>query len=198
MSDQDKPSPRRGELAPARSSLQNLRLRWAAPTPGGPDAYENLRRHVVGRLLAEATAVPSTNLAPLSRPKLAAQLDSLLFADRIVLKRAEKLRLLEDVLVDVYGLGPLADLLADPAVQAITVRGPAEIIVTRDGRSAPAARAFYDEAHLAHILGRMETEAENDRVLLPSGFVAYLRPAPPAGAATSLTIFRAGEGDPEQ
>ena len=196
MSDQDKPSPRRNELAATRGTLQDLRMRRVAPTPSGRDAYENLRRHVAGRLLAAPDSAPPANLAPPPRPKLQARLDNLLFEDRILLKRAEKLRLLEDVLVDVYGLGPLADLLADPSVQAITVRGAGEILVLRDGRSAPAERPFYDEAHLAHIVARLGAQAENGRVALPNGLVAHLRPAHASAAEPLVAIARPTERDP--
>ncbi len=85
-----------------QSRLQELRLRWASPIPGTRDAYDELRRHVLTRMALELSAEDSPG-EPLSRPELQAHLDSILFSDRIILKRHEKLRLQEDIFAELFG-----------------------------------------------------------------------------------------------
>lgn len=190
MSEQD-PAPVPAEPTNGRGRLQELRLRRAAPEPGGRDVYEGLRRHTALRLLAAAP-----ELVPPARPKLRAQLDALLFEERIILKRAEKQRLLDDMLIDVYGLGPLHELLADEGVQEIAVHGPDDIAVIRFGRSQAAVRPFYDQYHLAHILARLARQAgEDGRVTLGRGWVAALRPSGGDSALPLLSAQRHLEHD---
>lgn len=185
MSDQDSvPVP--AESANGRGRLQELRLRRAAPAPGGRDVYEGLRRHAALRLLA---ATPQGE--PPARPKLRAQLDALLFEERIILNRAEKQRLLDDMLIDVYGLGPLHELLADEAVREISVRGPDDITVVRHGRAQEAGRSFYNEHHLAHILARLAPqEGQDGQVSLDNGWMATLRPSGTDSALPLVSLQR--------
>ena len=56
---------------------------------------------------------------------------------------------------DTVGLGPLEDLLADPAVEEVMVNGPDRVYVERGGRIEPTDVAFADEEELRNAIERI-------------------------------------------
>jgi pilus assembly protein CpaF len=63
--------------------------------------------------------------------------------------------LVAGVLRDTVGLGPLEDLLADPAVEEVMVNGPREVFVERAGRIEGTAASFADEEELRNTIERI-------------------------------------------
>jgi pilus assembly protein CpaF len=59
------------------------------------------------------------------------------------------------VLRDTVGLGPLEDLLADPAVEEVMVNGPGSVYVERNGRIETTGVAFSDEEELRNAIERI-------------------------------------------
>lgn len=64
-------------------------------------------------------------------------------------------RVSDEVLAEVFGLGPLEPLLADPAVTEILVNAPDQVYFERDGRLYRASAAFADKAHLTRVIQRI-------------------------------------------
>ena len=56
---------------------------------------------------------------------------------------------------DSVGLGPLEELLADPAVEEVMVNGPGGVYVERAGRIEPTAVGFADEEDLRNTIERI-------------------------------------------
>ncbi len=70
--------------------------------------------------------------------------------------RAEKLKTLVDELMDeVLGLGPLEPLMADPTVNDILVNGHRNVYVERNGILERARARFRDERHLLRIIEKI-------------------------------------------
>jgi pilus assembly protein CpaF len=59
------------------------------------------------------------------------------------------------VLRDTVGLGPLEDLLADPAVEEVMVNGPHQVYVERGGRIEAVEAGFADEEELRNAIERI-------------------------------------------
>jgi pilus assembly protein CpaF len=59
------------------------------------------------------------------------------------------------ILRETVGLGPLEDLLADPAVEEVMVNGPERVYVERRGRIEPAGVRFEDEEELRDAIERI-------------------------------------------
>ncbi|HEV7770798.1 MAG TPA: CpaF family protein [Solirubrobacterales bacterium] len=59
------------------------------------------------------------------------------------------------ILRDSVGLGPLEDLLADPAVEEVMVNGPGCVYVERRGRIEPTDVSFADEEELRNAIERI-------------------------------------------
>ncbi len=56
---------------------------------------------------------------------------------------------------DTVGLGPLEELLADPAVEEVMVNGPGNVYVERGGRIEPSGVRFPDEEELRNAIERI-------------------------------------------
>jgi pilus assembly protein CpaF len=61
----------------------------------------------------------------------------------------------EDLLDEVLGLGPLDKLLRDPSIGDILVNGPSDVWVERAGKLEPAPVRFHDADHLTGIIDRI-------------------------------------------
>src|SRR5688500_392451 len=74
---------------------------------------------------------------------------------KVTLNRREQFAL-EKVLVDeLLGLGPLEELLADPAISDVMVNGPNQTFIERKGKLELAHIQFRDEEHLFQIAQRI-------------------------------------------
>jgi len=69
--------------------------------------------------------------------------------------RAERLRLLQEVMDEILGFGPIEPLLQDPSVNEIMVNGPHQVYVERKGKLELAGVTFYDDAHVLHIIEKI-------------------------------------------
>src|SRR5437868_10801571 len=67
----------------------------------------------------------------------------------------ERERLIEEILDEVFGLGPLEGLLKDPAISDIMVNGFDNVYVERAGRVVETNIRFKDAAHVRMIIERI-------------------------------------------
>lgn len=72
-----------------------------------------------------------------------------------LLSLSERERLVNEVLDETFGLGPLEPLIRDPSVSDILVNGPKTVYVERNGQLQPARITFNDERHLLQIVQRI-------------------------------------------
>ncbi len=72
-----------------------------------------------------------------------------------LMNEVERERLVDEVISEVFGLGPLDPLMLDPAISDILVNGPHTVYIERNGRLEPTAVKFADDAHLMAIIQRV-------------------------------------------
>ena len=72
-----------------------------------------------------------------------------------LLNEVEREQLLEEIMSEVFGLGPLDPLLKDPSVSDILVNGPYTVYVERHGKLELTNVRFYDDAHLLQVIQRV-------------------------------------------
>jgi pilus assembly protein CpaF len=119
-------------------------------------SVHRIKEQVLPRLLERvdpeaAATLGKDELAEEFRPIIGEVLAEL----KITLNRREQFAL-EKVLVDeLLGLGPLEELLADPAVSDIMVNGPDQTFIERKGKLELAQIQFRDEEHLFQIAQRI-------------------------------------------
>jgi pilus assembly protein CpaF len=71
------------------------------------------------------------------------------------LNLAERRQLIDDVLDELLGLGPLEPLLKDPTITDILVNGPNRVFVERYGTLEMSAVRFKDDRHLIRIIQKI-------------------------------------------
>jgi pilus assembly protein CpaF len=76
-----------------------------------------------------------------------------------LLNRAERERLVNEVLDETFGLGPLEPLMNDPSITDILINGYQTVYVERNGMLELAPVTFTDEQHLLHIVQRIVGQA---------------------------------------
>jgi len=81
--------------------------------------------------------------------------DQSLELQELPLNNAERARLVDDLLEETLGTGPLAALMADPAVTDILVNGPYQVYIERFGRLETSDVQFRDNDHLVRIIQRI-------------------------------------------
>jgi len=71
------------------------------------------------------------------------------------LNQTERRQLVEDILDELLGLGPLEPLLKDPTISDIMVNSATKVFVERRGRIEQVATRFADDKHLLRIIGKI-------------------------------------------
>lgn len=136
---------------------------------------------------------------PEIRKELAPILRDLLEQKRIALNAQEYNQLLEELLDEVLGLGPLEPLIKDPTISDILVNTHAQVYVERFGRLEREKTRFSDDAHLTRIIqkivaavGRRVDESQpwvDARLLDGSRVNALLPPCALDGPLLSIRKF---------
>jgi pilus assembly protein CpaF len=71
------------------------------------------------------------------------------------LSREDRQRLAREIADDIFGYGPLEQLLLDASISEIMVNGPHEIWIERHGLISRTPLQFADESHLRRIITKM-------------------------------------------
>ena len=69
--------------------------------------------------------------------------------------RAERHKIIEDILDEIIGLGPLEPLLKDPDITEIMVNSPTNIYIEREGKISRASIAFRDNGHIMQVIDKI-------------------------------------------
>lgn len=89
------------------------------------------------------------------REQIGNVLERLVTEESIPMTLIERERLIEEILDEVFGLGPLEPLLKDPAVSDILVNAFDNIYVERNGRLQETSVRFKDQTHVRMIIDRI-------------------------------------------
>ncbi len=79
----------------------------------------------------------------------------ILIEERIQLNQREQRELIESLMHDMLGLGPLEPLLADEGITDIMVNGPKQVYVEKKGKLVLSDCQFRDNAHVLSIATRI-------------------------------------------
>jgi pilus assembly protein CpaF len=89
------------------------------------------------------------------RGQIGTVVEKLVLEEQIPMTLAERERLIEEILDEVFGLGPLEPLLQDPTVSDILVTTPRLVYVERGGKLYRTPVEFKDDAHLLRIIEKV-------------------------------------------
>ena len=135
--------------------------RGMAPVAPLPEAVP-LSKQIALKVSIHHALLDKINLSALeklSREQIRAEVGEiiaeLLDAQREPLNGREKAELLDDVLDELLGLGPLEPLLQDETITDILVNGHDIVFVERNGLLARVETQFKDERHLVRIIQKI-------------------------------------------
>jgi len=121
-------------------------------TPEYQELKFTLHRKLLDRINLE---ILSSMAGERVRTEIRTALAKLIDEEKTPLSLVEKDRVIEEVLNEVFGLGPLEPLLQDPTVNDILVTTPRLVYVERAGKLYRTPVEFKDNSHLLRIIERI-------------------------------------------
>ncbi len=163
--------------------------------------FEALKSHIHGKLVEKLDLTRVSELEGDSlRREIRVVVEHLCDTENPLLNRSERERLVEEVLDEAFGFGPLELLLKEDGIADIMINGPRDVFVEKAGRIQRSEVTFRDNDHLMQILDRIvsrvgrridETSPMVD-ARLPDGSRLNAIIPPLALDGPSLTIRRFG------
>ena len=121
-------------------------------TPEYQELKFTLHRKLLDRINLEAL---SSMAGERVRTEIRSAVARLVDEEKTPLSLVEKDRVIEEILDEVFGLGPLEPLLQDPTVSDILVTTPRLVYVERGGKLYRTSVEFKDNAHLLRIIEKI-------------------------------------------
>jgi len=121
-------------------------------TPEYQELKFTLHRKLLDRINLEAL---SSMAGERVRTEVRSAVAKLVDEEKTPLSLVEKDRVIEEILDEVFGLGPLEPLLQDPTVSDILVTTPKLVYVERGGKLYRTSVEFKDNAHLLRIIEKV-------------------------------------------
>ena len=168
----------------------------------GTKSFEELKRLIHGKLVDKLDLSRVSDLeGDTLRREIRLVVERLCDTENPLLNRMERERLIDEVLDETFGFGPLEVLLKDPTISDILINGPKKIYVERRGKMEKSDVTFRDNDHLLQIIDRIvskvgrrvdETSPMVD-ARLPDGsrVNAIIAPLSLDGASVSIRRFGA-------
>jgi pilus assembly protein CpaF len=118
--------------------------------------YQELKFTIHRKLLDRINLEALSSLAgERARAEIRIAVAKLVEEERTPLSLAEKERVIEEVLDEVFGLGPLEPLLRDPTISDILVTTPKLVYIERGGKLFRTSVEFKDNTHLLRIIEKV-------------------------------------------
>ena len=118
--------------------------------------FENLKRRIHGKLVDKLDLTRVGELeGDVLRREIRLVVEHLCDSEDTLLNHNERERLIEEVLDETFGLGPLELLLKDGTISDILINGPKNIYVERRGKVEKTNVVFRDNNHLMQIIDRI-------------------------------------------
>ncbi|NOY25626.1 MAG: CpaF family protein [Oligoflexia bacterium] len=136
--------------------VRGAQQRYRSPTSSESPEFEQIKRQLHNELIEaldfeQVSKTPREELAQRLRKTLTEQVES----RSLPLNRLERERLVDEILDDILGLGPLEPLLRDPEISDILINGSKTVYIEKKGRLQKTNVRFQDDNHLMQIIDRI-------------------------------------------
>src|SRR5579864_4153034 len=135
--------------------LRNSGRQKAALKPEYQELKFTLHRKLLDKINLEALATIDNQRV---RAEVRQAVISLIDGEPTLLSSLEKQQISEEVLDEVFGLGPLEPLLQDPTISDILVNGHKQVFVERRGLLEITNVCFRDDSHLLRIIDKIVSQ----------------------------------------
>lgn len=133
-----------------------------APTKADKAADERTRRFQELKTSIHRKLVEQLDMTKLSRDantevreQVKQVVAALLEEENTLLNFNERSRMVDEILDETFGLGPMETLLKDPAISDILINGPKQVYIERHGRLELTDVTFKDNEHLLHVIDKI-------------------------------------------
>jgi len=124
------------------------------------------RRHDLDELAYEVLQIVIDQLPPTkeaddiseqkkTQEKINDIISNIIFEQKRHLSYADKQKVNQSVMNEVYQFGPISDLLNDDTITEIMVNGPLDIFVERKGKIIKTENEFRNDKHVMHIIDKI-------------------------------------------
>ena len=146
-----------GTFVPALiPAVQDGRKPASARTVARDEMLHDIRVRMQGEVInAFDTLLDGTETD--TRTKVDGIVDRVIEKNGFAVNRDERLRLVQEMLDEITGFGPLEPLLNDPTITEVMVNGPDHIYIERSGKILRVETAFLNEEHVLRIIDRIIT-----------------------------------------
>ena len=118
--------------------------------------FENLKQRIHAKLVDKLDLRSLGDLkGEVLRREIRLVVEHLCDTENALINRSERDRLVDEVLDETFGLGPLELILKDPEISDILINGPRDIYVERRGKMEKSGVTFRDNNHLMQIIDRI-------------------------------------------
>ncbi|WP_425470728.1 CpaF family protein [Trinickia fusca] len=146
-------------MAPPPAPISTGRLPTRGPAP--LDSHEELIRSEKFEAVRSAVFTSMNLSAALmkSRSEVRAGIDEIarhvIEREQLKITAGEQVLIVEAILNDMFGVGPIEPLLADESVTDILVNGADQVYVERQGKLELTSLKFRDDAHVVNVAQRI-------------------------------------------
>jgi pilus assembly protein CpaF len=143
--------------AQRQSSLLNRTgmARGSLAKPGSGNLYSQLRGKVHQRLVEELAGNTDQSAAEHVRQRIAELVTELSGEMNLTMTRHDKLRVIDTVIDDVLGLGPLEPLLHDPEITEIMINSAKQVYIEQHGKLSLSPVTFESTEQLMQVIDRI-------------------------------------------
>ncbi len=173
------------------------------------ERFEEVKSRVHSLLVQNMNLGANSELTT-DETRIAAQrfLEQFLIAEKIPMAHTEREALIQELVEEIIGLGPLEPLLREPAISEIMVNGPDKVYIERNGKLERTSVKFKNSAHLMHIIERIvsavgrrvdeKSPMVDARLRDGSRFNAIIPPLALDGPSVSIRKFKQDAGTLEK
>ncbi len=136
------------------SKLEELRV-LRQPVAPARDAYLDLKTRVQDKLVAELDPKMDISQTEEVRRIVEEMFETILAQESIILSRAERQRLFEQIVAEILGYGPIEPLIADESITEIMVNGAGNVYIERKGKIEKTKITFDSDEHVQRIIDRI-------------------------------------------
>ncbi len=189
-------------MPPGRDLASALKPAAARPGDTKEKGLEELKQRIHTKLVDKLDLSRVGDLqGDTLRREIRLVVEHLCDTEDTLLNRNERERLIDEVLEETFGLGPLEILLKDATVSDILINGPKNVYVERRGKMEKTPVTFRDTQHLLQIIDRIVSKVGrrvdetcpmvDARMIDGSRFNAIIPPLALDGPCVSIRRFGA-------
>lgn len=150
------PAPEATQLPLAEKPTQEPETILMSPRQDPEDQYLEIRNAIHKKIVQRVDPDELEKIPEVSRrSELRLLVESVVEADTHPLSPSQRKKLIEELLDDMLGFGPLEPILRDPSISDILINGCRTLYVEQAGILKEIPNPFTDDAHLLEIIQRI-------------------------------------------